>query len=49
MHTLDLTDEELRLLVSAVRAYLNDFGHEEADLLRQLKELLQKLQDAAPA
>jgi hypothetical protein len=49
MHTLVLTDEELRLLVSAVRAYLNDFGHEEADLLRQLKELLHKLQDATPA
>ena len=44
MHTLELTQEELRLLVNAVRSYLDDFGHEEADLLRQIKELLAKLQ-----
>jgi hypothetical protein len=44
MHTLELTAEELRLLVNAVRSYLDDFGHEEADLLRQIKELLAKLQ-----
>jgi hypothetical protein len=47
MHTIQLTDEELRLLVSAVRSYLDDFGHEEADVLRQVKELLAKLQAAA--
>jgi hypothetical protein len=46
MHTIQLTDEELRLLVSAVRAYLDDFGHEEADVLRRVKELLAKLQAA---
>jgi hypothetical protein len=46
MHTIELTDDELRLLVSAVRAYLDDFGHEEADLLRKIKELLAKLQVA---
>jgi len=44
MHIIELTDEELRLVVSAVRSYLDDFGHEEADLLRKIKELLQKLQ-----
>jgi hypothetical protein len=49
MHTVAFTDEELRLLLSAVRSYLDDFGHEEADLLRKIKELLQKLQAAAPA
>jgi hypothetical protein len=48
MNTIELSDEELRLVVSAVRAYLDDFGHEEADLLRLLKELLRKL-EAAPA
>jgi hypothetical protein len=48
MNTIELTDEELRLAVSAVRSYLDDFGHEEADLLRRLKELLRKL-EAAPA
>ena len=47
MHTIELTDEELNLVVSAVHSYLDDFGHEEADLLRKLKELLQKLQARA--
>ncbi len=47
MHTLELTDEELRLLHSALHAYLDDFGHEEAELLRQIKQLLAKLPDAA--
>jgi hypothetical protein len=42
-HTLELTDEELRLLQAALHAYLDDFGHEEADVLRRLKELIGKL------
>jgi hypothetical protein len=46
MHTIELTDEELRLVVNAVRSFLDDFGHDEADLLRQIKELLAKLQSA---
>ena len=44
MRTLELTDEELKLLESAVRTYLDDFGHEEADVLRRVKQLLAKLQ-----
>ena len=44
MTTLELTEEELKLLESAVRAYLDDFGHEEADVLRRVKQLLAKLQ-----
>jgi hypothetical protein len=43
MHTIELTDEELRLLHAAVHAYLDDFGHDEADVLRSLKQLLAKL------
>jgi hypothetical protein len=46
MHTLELTDDELRLLHAALHSYLNDFGHEEADVLRQVKELLEKLHRA---
>ena len=42
-HTLELTDEDLRLLQAALHAYLDDFGHEEADVLRRLKELIAKL------
>jgi hypothetical protein len=42
-HTLELNDEDLRLLQAALHAYLNDFGHEEADVLRRLKELIARL------
>jgi hypothetical protein len=42
-HTLELNDEEVRLLRAAVHSYLDDFGHEEADVLRRLKELMAKL------
>jgi hypothetical protein len=43
MHTIELTDDELRLLHEALRSYLDDFGHEEADVLRMIKQLLGKL------
>jgi hypothetical protein len=46
MTTIELTDEELRLLLAAVHSYLDDFGHEEADVLRQVKALLAKLRAA---
>jgi len=46
MHTIELTEDELRLVVAAVRSYLDDFGHEEADLLRRIKALLRKLEQA---
>lgn len=48
MYTLELDDRELRLLDAALHAYLNDFGHEEADVLREVKALLAKLQAAKP-
>jgi hypothetical protein len=44
MTTIELDDDELKLLLSAVRSYLDDFGHEEADVLRRIKQLLVKLQ-----
>lgn len=43
MHTIELTDDELRLALAAVRTYLDDFGHEEADVLRRVKALAAKL------
>jgi hypothetical protein len=46
MKTLEIDEEELALLLAAVRSYLDDFGHEEADLLRRVKQLLAKLQAA---
>ena len=46
MHTIELTEEELTLVRAARRSYLDDFGHEEADVLRRLKEILAKLPSA---
>ena len=43
MYTIELTEDELRLVHAALHAYLNDFGHEEADVLRLIKELIAKL------
>jgi len=44
MPTVQLTEEEMRLLRAALHAYLDDFGHEEADVLRALKSLIAKLE-----
>jgi hypothetical protein len=43
MQTIELTAEELRLVHQALKSYLDDFGHEEADLLREIKALIAKL------
>ena len=43
MHTIELTDEELHILRNALHSYLDDFGHEEADVLRLIKQVLAKL------
>ena len=48
MHTIELTDDELQLLYAAVHAYLDDFGHEESDVLRRIKALLAKLPAGDP-
>jgi hypothetical protein len=47
MHTIELSDEELRLLHAALHAYLDDFGHEEADILRSVKAVIAKLPQPA--
>jgi hypothetical protein len=43
VYTLELTADELVILRSALHSYLDDFGHEEADVLRRIKELMAKL------
>ncbi len=43
MHAIELSAEELRLLHAALHSSLDDFGHEEADVLRSVKALLPKL------
>jgi hypothetical protein len=48
MHTIELTDEELRLVREALHSFLDDFGHEEKDVLRAVRALIEKL-PAPPA
>ena len=43
MALIDVTDRELWLLHTALHSYLDDFGYEQSDLLREIKQLLQKL------
>lgn len=47
MHTIELTDEELRILRSAIGSYLRGFGHDEAEILRAAKSVLAKLPEPA--
>jgi hypothetical protein len=43
VHTIELTEEDLRLVRAALHSYLEDFGHHEADVLRAIKQVLAKL------
>ena len=51
MTTIELTPEELQLTRSALHAFLDDFGHEEIDVIRRIQALLAKLpaDPSAPA
>jgi hypothetical protein len=39
-----LTESELRLIKNALRSFVTDFGHDEADILHETQLLLAKLQ-----
>jgi hypothetical protein len=43
MYTIELSEADLRMVHTALKSYLDDFGHDEGDLLRQIKELIAKL------
>jgi hypothetical protein len=49
MHTLELTDDELTLLRNALKSFLDDFGHEQIDVVRRIQALLAKLPQSEPA
>ena len=46
MHTIELTPDELRLVREAVHAFLDDFGHEEQDVVNALRIVLEKIEAA---
>jgi hypothetical protein len=45
--TLDLTAAQLKITHAALKAFLNDFGHNEREVHTILREILAKLPDEA--
>lgn len=48
-NVIEVTNSELKLLIAALRSYLSDFGHDEADVQRAIKQLLAKMPQPASA
>ncbi len=46
MHTLELTDEEMKLVRAALKSFMDDFGHDEMDVVRSVQAILEKLPPA---
>jgi hypothetical protein len=44
-YRLDLTPAQLKITWTALRSFLDDFGHEEHDVLELVREVLDKLPD----
>ena len=42
-YTIELSEDELSLLHSALHAFFDDFGHDQEELLRRVEELIAKL------
>jgi len=43
MNTIHLTDPELEMARHALQAYLRTFGHDEADILHEIRSVIAKL------
>ena len=41
--TVELTQDELKITRAALRSFLQDFGHDERDVLDQVRAVLAKL------
>ena len=44
-YRLELTPAQLKITHSALKSYLDDFGHDEGDVSRVVHEVLDKLPD----
>jgi hypothetical protein len=47
MTTIELTDEELTIVRSALKSFFDDFGHDDEDVLRRIQAVLAKLPETA--
>ena len=45
MTSIELNREEVTLVRAALHSFLDDFGHEEIDVVRRIQALLAKLPD----
>jgi hypothetical protein len=45
-HMIEFTDDELPLLRAALHSYLDDFGHDQVDVLEHVKAMIAKLPPA---
>lgn len=48
MNTVHLTDRELEMARHALQAYLQAFGHGEADTVAEIKRVIAKFRTAQP-
>jgi hypothetical protein len=48
MTSIELNPDELKLLRSALHSFLDDFGHDERDVVERIKALLAKLPEESP-
>jgi hypothetical protein len=46
MNAIHLTDTEVEMARHALQAYLQTFGHDEADTVREIRRVIAKLQAA---
>jgi hypothetical protein len=44
-YTLHLTPSQLKVVHTALKSLLDDFGHDEAEVIRAIHEVLEKLPD----
>jgi hypothetical protein len=49
MTTIELTPDEVPLMRAALHSFLDDFGHEEIDVIRRIKAILAKLPEESPS
>ena len=43
VHTIELTDDELKLVRQALHSFLDDFSYHQKDVIRAIEALLAKL------
>ena len=48
MNTIHLTDRELEMARHALQSFLQDFGHDEAETVQEIRAVIDKLNAAHP-